>query len=388
MQHKWKVLIVALFINLSLWANDIIPVSRAGEISSALDISPGFYAFLVSLPVLMMVVFSIPAGFIVVKMGAKRTATLGLGISLAGAILRAFSPDSLTYAIFTAVYGIGMAVTFTNLPKIAESEFSRNEQGIASGVYMSGLPLGAIIALIAGSSTELSWQIALILYSLLFIVAIPLWLLLARDVSPAKLSKDDFVSVARNPGLWILSVANLTLLITYFGVTTYLPMQKNMQAIIGSLTPLLISSVSFALIFGLLVLPRLTTKMNERKIAVSYQIGTAISLVLFLLSLLSSSNLVWFFSVLAGVLLGGTIPLFFAFLTRIGIKSEMFGVASGIFVSVLNIGGFSAPILAHYCDASFGLTGVIFLFSVASLLGAILTAFIPMDSEGGIEAKD
>ncbi|NPA75743.1 MAG: hypothetical protein GXO25_06650, partial [Euryarchaeota archaeon] len=103
MQHKWKILIVAMFVNLSIWAGDVIPVSQAGRISASLAISPGYYAFLISLPILMMVLFSIPAGFLVVRLGAKRTATYGMLIAFAGAALRGFAWNSLSFTLFTAI---------------------------------------------------------------------------------------------------------------------------------------------------------------------------------------------------------------------------------------------------------------------------------------------
>jgi dipeptide/tripeptide permease len=59
----------------------------------------------------------------------------------------------------------------------------------------------------------------------------------------------------------------------------------------------------------------------------------------------------------------------------------MFGIASGIFVSVLNIGGFLAPVLAHAIDFNFGLAGVIALFAGSSLTGALLTILIPIQNE-------
>ncbi|NPA74663.1 MAG: MFS transporter, partial [Euryarchaeota archaeon] len=309
-------------------------------------------------------------------------ATYGMLIAFAGAALRGFAWNSLSFTLFTAIYGIGMAVTFTNLPKIAEHEFPAKEQSIASGVYMSGLPLGAIVALVPGSMLGfLTWQEIIFLYSSLFLIALPLWLATARDVPVTPVHGADFVQVSKNRGLWILSVANMTLLITYFGVTTYLPMQKNMQALLGPQTSLLIASVSAALIFGLLLFPHISGRFGERRSAVVYQLCTAGFLILFFAALHFNSPLVWVFSILAGVFLGGTIPLFFAFLTRIGIRSEMFGIASGIFVSVLNIGGFLAPVLAHAIDFNFGLAGVIALFAGASLAGAVLTLLIPFKNE-------
>ena len=77
-------------------------------------------------------------------------------------------------------------------------------------------------------------------------------------------------------------------------------------------------------------------------------------------------------------MLGGIIPLYFAFLSRTNVERKYFGIASGIFVSVLNIGGFLAPILSEILDRIGGIYGVAILFSISSITGALLSYFFPV----------
>lgn len=381
MQYKWKILAIAWFVNFSMWAGDVLPAVLRDSISSSLHISAEYYSFLLSLPILMMVIFSIPVGVMVTKVGTKKTATLGMLITLCAGALRGVAGNLLEFTFLTAVYGVGMAVIFPNLPKIAEAEFSKKEQALASGIYMSGLPAGAIVALIAGAilSEYVGWDICFIVYALFFVPVIPLWMKVAKDVSFKIDVRKGFSVVAKNPYLWLVSVANLTLLITYFGATTYLPSQEQLIERLGALAPVIVASISASLICGLLFLPRLSQKIGEKRAAILYQLATAIFIYIFGWCVVSGTSLVWLFSLLTGFFIGGTIPLFFAFLSKINIDTRYFGMASGIFVSVLNIGGFLAPIIAQMMDSQMGIYGVVLSFSLASVAGALLTACVKIE---------
>ena len=380
MEYKWKILTVAWFINFTMWAGDILPAILKAPLYSDLGMQPEYYAFIISLPILMMVIFSIPVGMIVTKIGTKKTAMLGIIIALTGGALRGIFNNVETLTFFTAIYGIGMAVIFPNLPKIAESEFSRAQQGLASGIYMSGLPAGAILALIGGNFLlkYAAWQWIFVCYAFMFLITIPLWIHEAKDVPSNFSAKHGLLQVGKNLRLWLLSIANLTLLITYFGATTYLPSQPQLIDFLGGLTPDIIAAISASLILGLLFLPAISRKIGEKIAVITYQILTSVFLLMFTLSVVSGSMWVWAFSLLTGFFIGGTIPLYFAFLSRIGIPRKYFGIGSGIFVSILNIGGFIAPLLARYADTLMGIYGVMIILSFSSLTGATLSAILKL----------
>ena len=381
MEYKWKILIVAWFVNLSIWTGDIVLAVLGNPIMGDFHMNLSYFSFLLSLPILMMVILGLPVGILIAKLGPKRTALLGLGIAFVAQILRGFSTETLDFTVYTAFYGVGMAVVFPNLPKIAESSFPSEQQGLAAGVYMSGLPSGAILGLVASSFLlpYLPWREIFWLYASLLILGAILWFIVANDLQEGKVSMvEGFKKVSKNRFLWLVSVANLTLLITYFGATQYFPSQRQLTEFLGSLSPVLVATISLALIVGLLLLPPFSKKIGEKKALITYQITVAFLLPLFAWGISVRSIIVWILAFLAGLMVGGIIPLYFAFLSRTNVERKYFGIASGIFVSVLNIGGFLAPILSEILDRIGGIYGVAILFSISSITGALLSYFFPV----------
>ncbi len=376
MEYRWKILTIAWFVNLSIWTGDIVMAVLGKPISQEFGIDKIYFSFLLSLPILMMVILGIPVGIIVAKIGPKKTALIGLSISFIAAILRSLSIGILDLTIYTALYGIGMAIVFPNLPKIAESSFPKEQQGLAAGIYMSGLPSGAILGLVAGSFLihSISWREILQIYSLFLPIGAVLWLITAKDLKEGTVNMlRGLKKVAKNKFLWKVSVANLTLLITYFGATQYFPSQKQLIEYLGPLAPVLVATISVALILGLLILPKISQKFGEKRSLVLYQVIVAVLLPIFANLVLLRNPLVWLISLILGFLIGGIIPLYFAFLSYVGVERKYFGIASGIFVSVLNIGGFIAPIISEIMDSFAGMWGVAILFSISSIVGALIS---------------
>ena len=171
-------------------------------------------------------------GVLIAKIGPKKIALIGLLVTLLAQVLRSISSSTLQFTLFTALYGVGMAVVFPNLPKIAESSFPKEQQGLAAGIYMSGLPSGAIMGLVASSLLipRISRSAILQLYALFLVIGAILWLLTAKDMPEGKVS-----------------------------------MQEQLKEFLGSSAPFLIALISVALIFGLLLLPTFSLRIGEKK---------------------------------------------------------------------------------------------------------------------------
>jgi MFS family permease len=377
-EYKWKILMVAWFVNLSIWTGDIVLAVLGTPITQDFGISKLYFSFLLSLPILMMVILGLPVGVLIARIGPKRTALLGLTIAFIAAILRSIAQSSIELTVYIALYGVGMAIVFPNLPKIAESSFPKKQQGLAAGIYMSGLPAGAILGLAASSILihSIQWRSILQIYAFLLLIGAVLWFITAKDIKEGKVNMlRALKKVTKNKFLWKVSFANLTLLITYFGATQYFPSQEQLVDYLGTYAPILVAMISVALILGLLLLPSISSKFGEKRSLIIYQLIVASLLPVFALLIILHNPLVWVISLILGFLIGGIIPLYFAFLSYTGVEREYFGIASGIFVSILNIGGFLAPILSELMDSLGGIWNVALLFSVSSIVGALISFF-------------
>jgi CP family cyanate transporter-like MFS transporter len=96
---------------------------------------------LVSLPVLILAVASVPGSLLIAKLGVRRALLIGLsGVGVFGA-LRGFGPS--TPMLFTATFlmGVGVAVSQPAFPSLVREWFPRRI-AIATAVYSNGILIG------------------------------------------------------------------------------------------------------------------------------------------------------------------------------------------------------------------------------------------------------
>jgi CP family cyanate transporter-like MFS transporter len=96
---------------------------------------------LVSLPVLILAVASVPGSLLIAKLGVRRALLIGLGFVGVFSALRGFGPS--TPVLFTATFlmGVGVAVSQPAFPSLVREWFPRRI-AIATAVYSNGILVG------------------------------------------------------------------------------------------------------------------------------------------------------------------------------------------------------------------------------------------------------
>jgi MFS transporter, CP family, cyanate transporter len=96
---------------------------------------------LVSLPVLILAVASVPGSLLIAKLGVRRALLIGLGFIGVFGALRGFGPS--TPMLFTATFlmGVGVAVSQPAFPSLVREWFPRRI-AIATAVYSNGILVG------------------------------------------------------------------------------------------------------------------------------------------------------------------------------------------------------------------------------------------------------
>jgi CP family cyanate transporter-like MFS transporter len=96
---------------------------------------------LVSLPVLILAVASVPGSLLIAKLGVRRALLIGLGFVAVFGALRGFGPS--TPVLFTATFlmGVGVAVSQPAFPSLVREWFPRRI-AIATAVYSNGILVG------------------------------------------------------------------------------------------------------------------------------------------------------------------------------------------------------------------------------------------------------
>ena len=105
--------------------------------------------FIFSISVLALILFRIPWGLVIDRLGFRTS--LGIALTLIGVfgVLRGFANNYATLLLFQLFLGIGFAAIIPSMSKIASAWFPPQKTGFAIGVAISGFAVGDIIGLSA-----------------------------------------------------------------------------------------------------------------------------------------------------------------------------------------------------------------------------------------------
>jgi CP family cyanate transporter-like MFS transporter len=131
---------------------------------------------LVSLPVLILAVASVPGALLIAKLGIRRALLIGLGFIGVFGALRGFGPS--TPVLFTATFlmGVGVAVSQPAFPSLVREWFPRRI-AIATAVYSNGILIGETLPTALTTPVGVlplahgDWRWALASWSVLVIVS-------------------------------------------------------------------------------------------------------------------------------------------------------------------------------------------------------------------------
>jgi len=142
--------------------------------------------------------FNIPSGIIAYKIGAKRTAMIGMYILSIFTILSGLAQNFYTLLIFRFIVGVGAGLYFAPIIKLLRIIFSRERQGLALGLYSAAFNLGAGIGIaswyVVASYT--GWRSSLIIAGILgILITLENHLILPND-NPNKIG--NVLSIFKN----------------------------------------------------------------------------------------------------------------------------------------------------------------------------------------------
>ncbi|MCE5234916.1 MAG: MFS transporter [Eubacteriales bacterium] len=176
-----------------LWAGLVLvcfsmrsPMSPVGplvfQIKASLGLSAGFAGLLTTIPLLIFGAVSPFAGRLLNRAGDKTLIPACLGLSFTGIFLRSYAGIS-GLLLGTGLIGLGIGILNVTIPVFLRANFPERI-GVAMGVYTMSMTL--LSALSAGFCVPLSdaiggWGNALAAFAVLPVLAIPAWLLAARQ---------------------------------------------------------------------------------------------------------------------------------------------------------------------------------------------------------------
>lgn len=387
---RWVILgcasLVALFLYVLMQCvSPLLPV-----LITDFKLSHSLGGFLYSIPILMIAVFSYPLGIVSDRIGMESAVGFGFSLAVFCSLIRVLSPNFLSLALFTALFGIGFSLCFPNLPKLVKENFPQHLAGTATGVYTAAIPLGSglgialtkpVLAVVGG------WREVVVAWSLMALPVAVLWWAAARPTRRRR-NQSRFSSSEKSGPLWsespnrrpllasvliagaILSLLNLIFYCTIGWLPTYL-MERGWNP---SLAATATSVISFVEIPAVLLYPVLSDYTGKRRfiMILSFILITCCSGTVSLFPSLS-----WFVSPIFGMTFGGIFALLLALPVELVERGKV-GRAAGAIISTGYVGALLGPPIAGYVrdatgDFAFGFLAM----AAAGLVAAVLSRLLP-----------
>jgi MFS transporter, CP family, cyanate transporter len=225
------VLLVALNLRGPLVA--IAPV--VGELRADLHVGAGTVGLLTSIPVLCFGLAAPVASLLIARTGVHRAVLVSLAGVLAGTLLRSAGSPA-TAVLGTVVIGVGITVGNVVVPVVIGRDFP-GATNVVTAAYTAALNVGSTLtsALTAPLADVLGWQLALVAWGVLVVVAALVWTAalrrqVARESAAQAAAEDappppvaDGPSLWRQPAAWGLMIAFAGQAFSYYGATAWLP---------------------------------------------------------------------------------------------------------------------------------------------------------------------
>jgi MFS family permease len=276
-------------------------------------------------------------------------------MSLSG-ILRAYASNFETMLLTVGLLGLAGPTVSVGVPKAVAAWFHGEDRGTASGIYATGMFIGAATSTAITTSIILpylgSWRTTLGVYGVFGLFVTVIWTLLGKEAGPTRTSGDfseiirALKRIIRIREVWLVIAFSFSYMLSIYGLQSWLPKLLELKDVDIALAGVLASISNWFGLLGSPALPLLARRIS-RKYAIIlsiliqgimiYLIGTNLGIVL-ILSL-----------ILYGIFSAGQVPLGFVTLMEVPeVGSEYMGVATGLMFSVISVGGFIGPYLVGY----------------------------------------
>lgn len=387
----WKILSIAVFLNFCTWAVLFSIPPMETILSRDLLISNFQASLLFTSPIIMIALAAIPAGIIADRVGIKKIIGIGAVIALIGAMLRGTATGYSDLLIFSLIFGLGMGLTFANLPNLARSCSLKRQTILVMGILngfgvLSGVGIGLAITVPLIYPLTNSYQGVFYFWSILLLFATILWWVMVREppcpngeAQPEKIRYTDIKLILKNKVLWLL--AFLLFLHNFFFYTWsgWLPTFLLEKGFNLSFAGLMTSIMLWVGVPTVILVPML---FSGAKIPIKLFIWIPSMIFAFLAVgiLYASQSVISVLMIIAGVI---NILRFNTLLTLPVeiMPKERAGTASGVVVSIGYLGAVIGPVIAgRILDITGSLQSVFIILAVLSIITMGFAFLIPSDA--------
>lgn len=286
--------------------------------------------------------------------------SVGFGVFFMGLflLLRGAASSFAMLYVWMFLFGIALAVTFSNVPKALGMWFPPEEFGLANGVTQAGYGAGAGLATVLTPlfvETFGGWRSLTYGLGALTMGLGVLWLLGVRDRTyPSSVPTDKPLglqdALRRVLGVkevWIVAGCYFLFLGGYIGLIGYAPTYfVTVQGMTPAAAGAILSIVMWLYVPGTFCLPTLSDKVGLRK--PFFCPGMVATGVLIFLAAFALGTSLWAVAALWGFMAGVSALAFVVPLEMAGIGPALAGSALGVAVTAGYLGGFIAPLICAW----------------------------------------
>jgi predicted MFS family arabinose efflux permease len=321
----------------------------------------------------------IPAGIISDTLGPRRVIIVGLMVMSLSCIAMGLSPNIFFMIAIAFIAGLGAGTFYTSSTSLISTIFPPSERGRALGIMYSGIGAGSSTSMIVGGllGNLGLWREIFYIAAAPGIIAASMFAILMRGSANRELYSGHrserlslMFQVLRRRDIAIYSLIHALLLLTYFGVSSFMP---TYIVSIGSSSILYANLVSLALsipdIFGGFVGGHLIGILGARRMVF---IGfLSIALATFLIPSANSPIYIILLLPIIGFMsrsVATALPLLIIESTPIGVV----GAILGWYNSIGFIGGSTGPYLFGVIADRMGFTFSYIIVSIFPAISSIL----------------
>ena len=306
-----------------------------------------------SVSILAIIGLRIPWGFLSDRLGVKTTMKLAMVFVGVFSLLRGFSPNY--YALLTSqlLLGVGFAAILPCLAKIVNLMFEE-KAGVATGIYVSGFPIGELVGLGLASQLLLAlngdWRTVFKIFGVWSLILTVVWWQVDRkhlaketlDIPSGREIK-DLIGIKQ---VWILSGLCICSMGCYDTLLTWFPRILELKGIPATEASITASIFPVGFLLAGPAVGMLSDKVGLRKPFI-WILGLSSALLIVLVPHLTELSL-WGTILLTGFTLSGILTLVLIISSEHPELSRFVGGAVGLVSSMGNIGSFLFPIIVGF----------------------------------------
>ena len=360
----------------------LIPMQDA--ITSYFSINEGAYGVMTSAQNWLLIICSVPLGFLARKMPCKWSMSLGFLIAVGGVLLQLFSTNYILFVAGRMLEGGGVGFVALIGGSLILTLVPENRRGLFSSINIVAAVLPQVVITKGGAtlmtSAGLNFKHVFGIIGGMYVVAIILWIIIVPNTmrvsgiaSDAKPSKEQTLRVYKNKSGWLVAIAFIFFNAVSVAFTSYVIKVLNLKGFEMSQAANIYSYTTLIGLVAMIVSGWLADRLGtKRKIVIVGYLACVASMIL--LAVLPA-NLIFVY-----VIVYGTLPRSIAGLTG-ACSADIAEVPSDIPIvnslrgTVTQIGSVVMTLIMGFLIQYLGYNITMFILAAESLLGAVCWFF-------------